>query len=63
MGLARGLNKPIELISIDTSKPPAHIQHQNMDSAVRTQNQMPWLSLSQTVQVLCQKVLFKKDQR
>ena len=63
MGLARGLNKPIELVSIDASKPPAHLQHQNMASAVRTQDQMPWLSLSQTVQFLCQKVLFKEDQR
>ena len=63
IGLARGLDKSIELISIDRSKPPAHLQHQNMDSAVRTQEQMPWLSLSQTVQLLCQKLLFKEEHR
>ena len=63
IGLARGLDKSIELISIDRSKPPAHRQHQNMDSAVRTQEQMPWLSLSQTVQLLCQKLLFKEEHR
>jgi len=63
IGLARGLDKTIDLISIDTSEPPAHLQHQNMASAVRTQHQRPWLSLSQTVQLLCQKLLFKEDQR
>ena len=63
IGLTRGLDKSIEVISIDRSKPSVHLQHQNMDSAVRTQEQMPWLSLSQTVQLLCQKLLLKEEHR
>ena len=61
IGLAQGLNKPIQSIMLDNTPPPAFIQHQNIPSIPRLRLQRPWLSTSQALEILCTNLLFQND--
>lgn len=57
IGMTRALRKPLQLFSIDTTLPPSYVQHQQVQSLLRVQKQMPWLTPSESLQHTLRKAL------
>ena len=57
IGMARALDKKIQLFSIDGSTPPTYIQHQQMHSLQRVQSYLPWFSQVEVLVHICTKTL------
>ena len=53
IGMTRALDKSLHIFSIDASKPPAYVQHQQIQSLQRIHMHYPWLSEMEVLEQMC----------